>query len=125
MEIQTFGSSRTDTTNATITALNSILNALNTGIFTTLYAETELTVNAAAQVNVLTPAANKYYLVTVKNTSAGGQNIRIGTAPTFAPNVGQLLAPNDTLVLQPVGIAINARANLAGGLLSVLIYESV
>lgn len=126
MKVSMFGSSRPDTTNIITTTLQTIAALLAGSSFTpydTLTAETELTVGAVLQ-NVLTSVAGTRYLVTLYNASAGGQKIRFGTAPAFgAPNVGQLLIPGAAAVLENISINVNAIADAAGGLLSVLIYE--
>jgi hypothetical protein len=60
----------------------------------------------------------------MRNTSAGGQNIRIGAAPAFGPNAGMLLLPGDIWLLDNFNIDLHAIANLAGGLLTVWIART-
>lgn len=78
------------------------------------------------QVPVLVAAANTCYLVTLKNTSAVGTAIRIGTAPSFAAGAlsGFLLNPNEGLVWDFTGIGLNAIANVAGGQLEAFILAT-
>jgi hypothetical protein len=65
------------------------------------------------------PDMCKAFSLTVRNTSAGGQYIRIGHAPSFnAPIMGMLLRPGDVWLINGFNIALNAIADNNGALLS-------
>lgn len=123
MRLAAKGSSRTDVENVISISLAALAGYAS---FPTYKAELELTVGALGLTSVLVPTAGKIYNCTFQNTSAGGQNIRIGLAPTFAAGViaGQLLKPGATWTVPSISANINAIANAAGALLSVTILES-
>lgn len=75
-------------------------------------------------VPILVPVAGLTYLVLMRNTSAGGQNIRFGGAPSFIGLTGFLLAPNDVVTLDFWGPIVNAIADAAGGTLEVGIWST-
>lgn len=75
-------------------------------------------------VPILIPVPGFTYLVIMRNTSAGGQLIRFGVAPTFIGNLGFLLNPNDVVTLDFWGPTVNAIANGAGGTLEAGIWST-
>ena len=93
--------------------------------YKTLVTEFQLPVNAAPLVAVLAAVAATTYLVVLRNSSAGGQMIRIGTAPDFgAPIAGLMLAPGDIVIFDSYDADINAIADGAGALLDTFIYST-
>jgi hypothetical protein len=76
-------------------------------------------------VNLFTPAfgtaiAGSYRIYLI-NRSLGGEIIRIGTFPSFAPARGLSLNVGDAQMYDNVWIVLNAIANGAGGLLDIQI----
>jgi hypothetical protein len=67
---------------------------------------------------------SKKFSVTCRNTSAGGQIIRIGVNPSFGPNAGIPLNPGDFYFFDNFNLPISAIANGAGGLLSLIIKRT-
>ena len=92
--------------------------------YVTIVTEGQITIGAVlvALTGVIVSGSN--YLVIARNTSAGGQLIRIGNAPNFAPVAGMLLTVGDNITLEEIAIAQSAIANGAGGTLDVIIYRT-
>lgn len=90
-----------------------------------LISELQLTVDLVLVpvVNVLvnTPGSYTIYFV---NRSAGGQTVRIGTAPSFVAGAiaGISLLATDTWMLWNVGRSIFAISDIAGALLDVSVW---
>lgn len=73
-------------------------------------------------VNVLLaspPSAFYTLTIHIANRSVGGQDIRVGFNPAFAPAAGILLTPGDTVELNNLSFGITAVANIAGALVDV------
>jgi hypothetical protein len=84
----------------------------------------EFTLAAPAPQLILTPDGTKAYLMIFRNTSPAGQNFRVGSAPTFAPNKGALLAPGDVLILEQMCVSMSVITDAANGVISVNIYST-
>ncbi len=128
MKVQTAGSSLVDRTwFPLLTSIDIQLRILTNSLRYNVPALEQNIAVGVALVPVLVVDPLRKYLVTFRNASPGAQNIRVGGAPSFAAGAesGQLLAPNNTLVLEGIGVNINAIADLAGGLLSVLCYSTI
>jgi hypothetical protein len=130
MLAQVFGStvnSQTTNTFFTSTFLNALQSVLITNnTYSLLIAEGELTVGAAL-VPIVAAVAGKAFKAALRNTSAAGaNNIRIGSAPSFAPGAiaGMLLTPGDFWVIDQFNFALNAIADGAGRTLSVFILRT-
>ena len=113
MEVRLFGSSASTVAGSTLVRP-----------YTVLVAETQLTISDAA-VTVVLAAGAFSYLVQLKNTSAGGQVIRVGAVPTFAVTPkGIPLDPGDYLTWYGLGVSLAAIASVAGGLLESFIVRT-
>lgn len=127
MRVQTAGSSKADTSLfVPIVSINANIIILTASMRYNVQAlEQNFTVNAAL-VPILVVDPLRKYLVTLRNVSAAAQIIRVGAAPSFVlgAELGQVLNVNDTLVLDGIGVNINAIASAAGALLSVLCYST-
>lgn len=88
----------------------------------TLVAETQLTVNAVAQVIAVPPVGFTYTFILI-NRSALGQIIRAGFAPGFAPNVGLSALVNEAIIFSNVGYAVSVIASAAGALVDVTVQS--
>lgn len=55
----------------------------------------------------------------MRNSSTGGQQIRVGNNPSFASTRGHLLMPGDTLDIRDITTGYQCTGNVAGGLLDV------
>jgi len=89
----------------------------------TIVAESQLTIgNAVAVVIGAPPVTYSYILV---NRSTGGQNIRVGFAPSFAGGAvkGDMLAPGDSIVISSLGTTLSGIADGAGALLDRLVLS--
>ncbi len=65
------------------------------------------------------------HVVFFRNSSTGGQNIRVGTTGPAFSTAGFLLQPNDAIVMDALQtVALRAIADAAGGLLDVVIYRT-
>ena len=70
---------------------------------------------------ITAPISGSYTLYMV-NRSVGGQSIRIGAAPSFAPAAGIMLLATDDWTLWNITSSIFAIADGAGALLDVSIW---
>jgi hypothetical protein len=85
--------------------------------------EAQLTIGVAP-VLIVTPAFGKTVTIVLINRSAGGQTIRVGFNPSFAPNFGLSLLVNDVVIYENVNFSISAVASGIGALLDTSITQS-
>lgn len=78
-----------------------------------------------APVLIFTPiAGNIRYDAFFKNANAGGQSIRLGTAPSFGPDNGFLLQVGDTLNWTGFSFSFSAVADIIAAVLDIMIVRS-
>ncbi|MFA5430382.1 MAG: hypothetical protein WC329_04415 [Candidatus Omnitrophota bacterium] len=132
MKVQTAGSSKADITLfPTVLSIDQHMLMLIASMRYNVPALEQNFTIGLALVPVLNFAAGtldplRKYLVTLRNSSPAAQNIRIGGAPNFGGGVeaGQLLAPGNTIVFDGMCVQLNAIADAANALLSVLCYAT-
>ncbi len=86
-----------------------------------LISENQITVNMLVLQLAIPASVLQTLTLQLANRSTGGQNIRIGFYPAFAPAAGILLTPGDTCEICNVTFAISAIASANGALLDAFI----